>query len=109
MPPTRTRPAVSALLALLSITGLWVIVNFWSGTALYSFTLYVFDERGWTARDLVLLPLGTIPLGLLGYSLAGFAMDRIGRIRSSNSWIIIAREFFLVIALFIRIIISALS
>ena len=72
---------------LLSITGLWVIVNFWSGTALYSFTLYVFDERGWNARDLVLLPLGTIPLGLLGYSLAGFAMDRIGRRRAASLYL----------------------
>lgn len=66
-------------LRLLSITGLWVLVNFWSGTALYSFTLYLFDERGWRPEDLVLLPLGTIPCGLFGYSLAGFAMDRIGR------------------------------
>ncbi len=69
---------------LLAVTGLWVIVNFWSGTALYSFTLYVFDERSWNARDLVLLPLGTIPLGLFGYAFAGFAMDRIGR-RSATS------------------------
>ena len=64
---------------LLSITALWVIVNFWSGTALYSFTLYIFDERGWSPQDLVLLPLGTIPFGFFGYALAGFAMDRIGR------------------------------
>ena len=64
---------------LLSITALWVVVNFWSGTALYSFTLYIFDERGWSPQDLVLLPLGTIPFGFFGYSLAGFAMDRIGR------------------------------
>lgn len=64
---------------LLSITGLWFLVNFWSGTALYSFTLFVFDERDWRPADLVLLPLGTIPCGLFGYSLAGFAMDRIGR------------------------------
>lgn len=64
---------------LAAITALWVLVNFWSGSALYSFTLYVFEERGWRAEDLVLLPLGTIPCGLFGYSLAGIAMDRIGR------------------------------
>ena len=69
---------------LLSITSLWFLVNFWSGTALYSFTLFAFDERGWRPEDLVLLPLGTIPCGLFGYSLAGFAMDRIGR-RSAAS------------------------
>lgn len=72
---------------LLSITAIWLIVNFWSGTALYSFTLYVFDERGWSAKDLVLLPLGTIPLGLLGYALAGFAMDRIGRRRAASLYL----------------------
>lgn len=66
-------------LRLLSITGLWFLVNFWSGTALYSFTLFIFDERGWRPEDLVLLPLGTIPCGFFGYSLAGFAMDRVGR------------------------------
>lgn len=64
---------------LLAITGLWILVNFWSGTALYSFTLYVFTERAWTSADLVWLPIGTIPCGLLGYSLAGLTMDRIGR------------------------------
>ncbi|MFO0691614.1 MAG: MFS transporter [Myxococcota bacterium] len=71
------------------ITALWVIVNFWSGTALYSFTLYVFDERGWTPADLVLLPLGTVPCGLLGYSLAGLAMDRLGRRRASSLYLAI--------------------
>jgi len=64
---------------LLAITALWVIVNFWSSSALFSFTLYVFEERAWSAADLVVLPLGTVPGGLLGYALAGFAMDRIGR------------------------------
>lgn len=72
---------------LAAITSLWVVVNFWSGTALYSFTLYVFDERGWTAADLVLLPLGTIPCGLLGYSLAGLAMDRLGRRRAASLYL----------------------
>jgi MFS family permease len=64
---------------LVLVTMIWLVVNFWSGTALYSFTLYVFEERSWSARDLVVLPLGTIPCGLLGYALAGFAMDRMGR------------------------------
>ena len=90
--PGRPRAALAreleSLFALLSsahrsrlagITALWLLVNFWSGTALYSFTLYVFEERGWRPEDLVLLPLGTIPCGLLGYALAGLAMDRIGR------------------------------
>lgn len=72
---------------LAGITSLWVLVNFWSGTALYSFTLYVFDERGWTAADLVLLPLGTIPCGLFGYSLAGLAMDRLGRRRACSLYL----------------------
>lgn len=72
---------------LVPITLLWLIVNFWSGTALYSFTLYVFDERAWTAADLVWLPLGTLPGGLLGYALAGLAMDRLGRRRAAVAYL----------------------
>ncbi|MEZ4282226.1 MAG: MFS transporter [Myxococcota bacterium] len=75
---------------LAAITALWVLVNFWSGSALYSFTLYVFEERGWRAEDLVLLPLGTIPCGLFGYSLAGFAMDRIGRRGAASLYFLVA-------------------
>jgi MFS family permease len=61
------------------ITTLWITVSFWSGTALYFFTYYVFEERGWTARDLQWLTLGTIPTGFAGYWLAGWLMDRCGR------------------------------
>lgn len=75
---------------LAAITALWILVNFWSGSALYSFTLYVFEERGWRAEDLVLLPLGTIPCGLFGYSLAGFAMDRIGRRGAASLYFLVA-------------------
>lgn len=75
---------------LAAITALWILVNFWSGSALYSFTLYVFEERGWHAEDLVLLPLGTIPCGLFGYSLAGFAMDRIGRRGAASLYFLVA-------------------
>src|SRR4029453_17404561 len=60
------------------VTALWVTVSFWSGTALYFFVLFVFQERGWTAHDLQWLTLGTIPAGFLGYGLAGWVMDRVG-------------------------------
>lgn len=75
---------------LAAITALWLLVNFWSGTALYSFTLYVFEERGWRPEDLVLLPLGTIPCGLFGYALAGLAMDRIGRRGAASLYFLVA-------------------
>ena len=75
---------------LAAITALWLIVSFWSGSALYSFTFYLFEERGWGAEDLVLLPLGTIPCGLFGYSLAGFAMDRIGRRAAASLYFFVA-------------------
>ncbi len=75
---------------LAAITARWVLVNFWSGTALYQFTLYVFDERGWRPEDLVLLPLGTIPCGLFGYALAGFSMDRIGRRGAASLYFLVA-------------------
>ena len=61
------------------ITFFWFTVNFWSGSALSFFTLFAFEERGWTAADLQWLPLGTIPLGFAGYALCGLAMDRLGR------------------------------
>lgn len=64
---------------LVGITTLWITVSFWSGTALYFFTYYVFEERGWTARDLQWLTLGTVPTGFAGYWLAGWLMDRLGR------------------------------
>lgn len=64
---------------LAGITALWVTVSFWSGTALYFFTYYVFEERGWTARELQWLTLGTVPTGFAGYWLAGWLMDRWGR------------------------------
>jgi len=66
------------------------VISFWSATAPYFFTLYVFDERGWDASDLVVLPLGTIPCGLLGYSLAGLVMDRIGRRRAAMLYLSVA-------------------
>ncbi|MAG33273.1 MAG: MFS transporter [Deltaproteobacteria bacterium] len=65
--------------SLVLIIGVFLAVNVWSGTALYFFTLYVFEERGWTSASLAWLFLGTIPFGFLGYSLSGFAMDRLGR------------------------------
>lgn len=92
----RERERLRALLAgshrqsLALVTTLWLVVNFWSGTALYSFTLYVFEERAWSARDLVILPLGTVPCGLLGYSLAGFTMDRIGRRLAASVYLVAA-------------------
>jgi putative MFS transporter len=66
-------------LRLAAVSALWWSVNFWSATALYFFTLYVFEERGWSAADLQRLPLGTIPVGFAGYFTAGWIMDRVGR------------------------------
>jgi MFS family permease len=68
---------------LLDVGLIWVTINFWSGTALYFFFAYVREDRGWTAEDLALLPLGAVPLGLAGYVLSGFAMDRFGRRRAA--------------------------
>jgi len=64
---------------LIRVTCIWFAVNFWSGSALYFFTNYVFGERGWTSTDLAWLPFGTIPIGIAGYVFSGFVMDRIGR------------------------------
>jgi putative MFS transporter len=70
-------PALRGRLA--AVSALWWSVNFWSATALYFFTLYAFEERGWTAAHLQRLPIGTIPIGFAGYFAAGWIMDRFGR------------------------------
>jgi putative MFS transporter len=75
---------------LLSVGLIWIAINFWSGTALYFFFAYVGDDRGWTAADLALLPLGAVPIGLMGYVVSGFAMDRIGRRRAAVVYLIAA-------------------
>jgi putative MFS transporter len=75
---------------LICVTGLWLAINFWSGTALYFFTLYTFGERDWDAGDLQVLPWGTIPFGLAGYVLSGFAMDRFGRRRAASGYLLAA-------------------
>jgi MFS family permease len=75
---------------LVRLTGIWLAINFWSGTALYFFTLYTFSERGWEASDLQRLPWGTIPFGLAGYILSGFAMDRLGRRTATTGYLICA-------------------
>lgn len=75
---------------LVRAAGIWLAVNFWSGTAMYFFTVYVFGERGWVARDLQLLPFGTIPIGIAGYVLSGFAMDRFGRRGAATAYLIAA-------------------
>lgn len=75
---------------LIRVSGIWLAVNFWSGTALYFFTLYTFGERGWTAEDLQRLPLGTIPFGLAGYILSGFVMDRFGRRGAATTYLLAA-------------------
>lgn len=79
------RPGWRELLApglrrrLLGASALWFTLSFWSATALYFFTWYAFEERGWTAAHLQLLPLGTLPVGFAGYWGAGWLADRFGR------------------------------
>ncbi len=86
----RTLWRSSARGRLLRVSLLWLAVNFWSGSALYSFTFYVYDDHGWTAADLAWLPLGTIPIGALGYVLSGVAMDRYGRRRAAIGYLLVA-------------------
>ena len=80
-------PGYRARLA--GLTALWVTVSFWSGTALYFFVYFVFQERGWTARDLQWLTLGTVPAGFAGYGLAGWLMDRIGRRTAAVAYLVV--------------------
>ena len=66
-------------LRLAAVSALWWSVNFWSATALYFFTLYVFEERGWSAADLQRLPLGT------GSRSASRAISRRARLHATTS------------------------
>lgn len=75
---------------LLRVAGLWVAINFWSGTALYFFTIYAYGDRGWTAADLQRLPLGTVPFGVAGYVLSGVMMDRFGRRSAATAYLVVA-------------------
>jgi putative MFS transporter len=58
---------------------LWFCINVWTGAAVFWFTYYAQNERGWSA-ELVgrVLPLASA-IGLAGYAGVGLAMDRIGR------------------------------
>jgi len=67
---------------------LWFTVNFWAGTTMGFLTIYTFGERGWDARDVAWLPLGTIPFGIAGYLLCGVAMDRFGRRGAATIYLI---------------------
>lgn len=73
---------------LIRVTGVWIAINFWSGTALYFFTIYTFGDRGWDATDLQVLPWGTIPVGVAGYILSGIAMDRFGRRAAASVYLL---------------------
>ena len=75
---------------LLRVAGIWLAINLWSGTALYFLTTYAYLERGWDAKDLQLLPWGTIPVGMAGYALSGFVMDRFGRRPALTGYLIAA-------------------
>ena len=72
---------------LVRVTGIWIAINFWSGTALYFFTIYAYGDRGWDASHLQVLPWGTIPIGVAGYILSGVAMDRFGRRKAATFYL----------------------
>jgi putative MFS transporter len=79
-------PGVRARFA--GAAALWWTVNFWSGSALYFFTIFAFQERGWTADHLTLLPWGMIPAGIAGYAASGWSMDRFGRRPTATAFLI---------------------
>ncbi len=61
------------------LTVLWFTVNFWSACALFFFTYYAFEERGWTAERLQWLVPLSVPFGFAGYYAGGRMMDAVGR------------------------------
>jgi putative MFS transporter len=54
-------------------------VNLWTGAAIFWFTYYALNERGWEPALVGrVLPIATA-VGLLGYAFVGVAMDLVGR------------------------------
>lgn len=61
----------------------WLVINFWSAATMFFFTYYVFEERGWTPREIQLVAPLALACAFAGYALAGWLMDRIGRRRAA--------------------------
>lgn len=62
-----------------TMSALWFLINFWTATAVAFFAYYVFQERGWQARDLAAVAPFALGFAFAGYVVAGQLMDRIGR------------------------------
>ena len=60
-------------------SALWFTANLWTGSAIFWFTYYALNERGWEpALVSRVLPIASA-IGLLGYAFVGVAMDLVGR------------------------------
>ena len=58
---------------------LWFCLNLWTGSAIFWFTYYALNERGWEPALVGrVLPIGSA-ISLVGYAFVGVAMDLIGR------------------------------
>lgn len=58
---------------------IWFCINLWTGSAIFWFTYYALNERGWEPALVGrVLPIGAA-IGLLGYAFVGIAMDLVGR------------------------------
>ena len=66
-------------LRFVGLTVLWFTINFWTACALFFFTYYAFEERGWTAERLQWLVPLSVPFGFAGYYAGGRMMDAVGR------------------------------
>ncbi len=58
---------------------IWFCLNLWTGSAVFWFTYYAINERGWDPALVGrVLPIATA-VGLAGYAFVGLAMDLVGR------------------------------
>jgi len=58
---------------------IWFCINLWTGSAIFWFTYYALNERGWNPALVGrVLPAGAA-VGLAGYAFVGVAMDLVGR------------------------------
>ncbi len=85
---TLTAPRLRVRFATMS--AVWFVISFWSAATGSFFTYYVFQERGWTARNVQIVAPFALVCAFLGYGLSGWLMDRIGRRRAAATLLVLA-------------------
>ncbi len=74
----------------IGVTLLWFTVSFSSMCTMFFFSYYVFNERGWTPKDLQIVVPAAVPFAFLGYAAGGRLADLIGRRGAAATFLLLA-------------------